>query len=139
MPWSPPRQGSVLMSDKVARWTGSVEPHENGGFVAYGDYLRLLEQLERPPTARAAEHCQGFDNLKFENHLMRRALDEISMVPGTKGERAALRLAVSIARSALASLDRLANGDPPSTRQCDHRWSDPSKGAPPARKGHEGI
>jgi hypothetical protein len=30
----------------VQRWTStSVEPSENGGFVAYGDYLALLRQI----------------------------------------------------------------------------------------------
>ena len=29
-----------------ARWTGIVQAHANGGFVAYGDYLKLRTELE---------------------------------------------------------------------------------------------
>lgn len=34
------------MSDKVARFTTEhIEPHENGGFVTYGDYLRISAEI----------------------------------------------------------------------------------------------
>lgn len=32
---------------QVQRWTGAVSAHEGGGFVAYGDYLSLLNRLEK--------------------------------------------------------------------------------------------
>jgi len=31
---------------QVQRWTGVVSANEHGGFVAYGDYLELLDRLE---------------------------------------------------------------------------------------------
>lgn len=37
----------------VTRWTGSVVAHENGGFVAYGDYLEMQEGVEKLRTASA--------------------------------------------------------------------------------------
>lgn len=37
-------QGPVDVNvSPVARWTGSVMAHAKGGFVAYSDYLRLVE------------------------------------------------------------------------------------------------
>ena len=32
---------------QVQRWTGVVSANENGGFVAYGDYLALLDRVEK--------------------------------------------------------------------------------------------
>ena len=32
---------------QAQRWTGVVSAHEAGGFVAYGDYLELLDRLEK--------------------------------------------------------------------------------------------
>lgn len=32
---------------QVQRWTGVVSASESGGFVAYGDYLALLDRLEK--------------------------------------------------------------------------------------------
>lgn len=54
---------------KVARWTGIVRPNENGGFVAYGDYLALEEErdaLRRERDALRVDLNACFDLLGKE-------------------------------------------------------------------------
>lgn len=44
--------------NQVQRWTGVVSANEHGGFVAYGDYLALLDRLEK--AEKDAERCKRF-------------------------------------------------------------------------------
>ena len=65
---------------QVQRWTGVVSANDNGGFVAYGDYLELQaenERLDKENTdslvslATAIQHQDGFrKQLNYLRHEM---------------------------------------------------------------------
>lgn len=59
----------------VQRWTGTVEAHERGGFVALGDYMALeqaLKRIEQKADVLIAERNQ----LRAEVERLRGALSE---------------------------------------------------------------
>ncbi len=62
----------------VARWTGHVEAHDKGGFVAYGDYLAATATIQalQEEVARLKPDAERWRALKWHWD------DERDMGPG---------------------------------------------------------
>lgn len=90
----------------VQRWTSvSVEPCENGGFVAYGDYLELLRQKGEPVAWITKEQLDALTDLTADAWVYWRESghvaedDEIALYRATPSTQAVGELAVMLKRA----------------------------------------